>query len=109
LAHLSRRGSLVFGYETRHSIYKPWRVACKAAEIQYTPPHQAGRHSFATEMIIRNKVDIATVARLGNWKSHRVLSENYAHPENEGDMVDEVFSTQKSTKKGKQIGKGGSK
>lgn len=43
--------------------------------------HQPGRHSFATEMIVKNNVDIATTATKGRWKTKKMLVDHYAHGE----------------------------
>ena len=85
------RQGRVFGGWARRRLYKRWQAICETAGIEYAPPHQAGRHSFATEMIVRNKVDIPTTAKLGGWKSHKLLSEVYAHPENERQVAEAVF------------------
>lgn len=81
----------MFGYTSRSSVYKPWRKTCEKAGIPYVPPHQCGRHSFATELIIRNDIDVKTVARLGGWKSVRLLLDKYTHPENEEVHIHNVF------------------
>lgn len=81
----------MFGFYCRSSVYKPWRRTCEKAGIPYIPPHQCGRHSFATELIIRNKVDVKTVARLGGWKSVRLLLDSYTHPEGEEENIQKVF------------------
>lgn len=86
--------SLVFGWQQRWSVYAPWKAVCERAGIEYVPPHQAGRHSFATEMIVRRKVDPHTTARLGGWASTRML-DRYAHPEGDEAVVDEVFGEPK--------------
>lgn len=85
----------VFGYASRHTVTKQWAKTIKAAGIQKLSRHEAGRHSFATELIVRNGIDIPTVAKMGNWKSHRLLSENYAHPERERETVLKVFGNKK--------------
>lgn len=84
-------GRTRFRWATRWSVYKPWRAICEAAGIPYIPPHQAGRHSFATEMMVRRRIDAATTATLGGWSSTRLLVERYAHPEDLPNVVDEVF------------------
>jgi len=81
----------VFQYASRHAVYGSWKRACKKAGIEYVPPHQAGRHSFATEMIVRNGVDVATTAEAGGWKSKRLLVDTYVHGEKHRERVDEVF------------------
>lgn len=95
LANLPPRRGRVFGYKSRHSVYGPWRTACSKAEIEYVPPHQSGRHSFATEMITKAGVDVATVAKLGNWRSHRLLLDTYTHPIGGKAAVDEHFAPHK--------------
>lgn len=94
LANLERTPK-VFGYASRHTVTKQWAKTIERAGIEKRGRHEAGRHSFATEMIVRNGVDIPTVAKLGNWKSHRLLSENYAHPERERETVMKVFGGKK--------------
>jgi integrase len=91
LRQLPPRKDRVFGYSQRRHIYQAWKQTCLAAGIDYVPPHQAGRHSFATEMIVRNQQDVATTAALGNWKSARLLLERYAHAERLRETSDRVF------------------
>lgn len=91
LANLPKDRKKVFGFASRHSVARQWAGTIKAAGIQPLTRHEAGRHGFGTELIVRNGVDIPTAAKLGNWKSHRLLSETYAHPENERATLDRVF------------------
>ena len=91
LAELPLRNGRVFGYTQRRHIYAAWKETCGRAAIDYVPPHQAGRHSFATEMIVRGKQDVSTTAALGNWKSPRMLLERYAHAEKLREASDRVF------------------
>lgn len=91
LANLNNKRSKVFGYASRSSVYEPWKRACKKAGLQYVPPHQAGRHSFATEMIIRNGVDAKRTAELGGWKSVRLLLDTYTHVEKGPETILDVF------------------
>lgn len=91
LANLPPRGGRVFGYASRQSVYGPWRTACRRAGIEHVPPHQAGRHSFATEMIVEAGVDVATVGRLGNWASRRLLLDTYVHPKGDAEIVEAHF------------------
>lgn len=81
----------VFGNWARRQMYVRWKEICTKAGIDYVTPHQAGRHSFATEAIVRNKVDVPTTAALGGWKSHKLLLEVYAHPENARQVAEDVF------------------
>lgn len=75
---LSYVGQL-FGIPYVWFIYPVIRETCKKARIPYTPPHQSGRHSFATNMITEKGVDVRTVADLANWKSLSLLMERYVH------------------------------
>lgn len=93
LANLERNGKKVFGYSSRHTVAKQWNKTIERAGIERRTPHEAGRHGFATELIVRHGVDIPTTAKMGNWKSHRLLSETYAHPEREKETVRRIFGT----------------
>ena len=68
----------VFGWAGRGSVYPRWKETCVRAGIPYIPPHQAGRHGFATGLL-RQGVDAVTVAKLGHWKSPRHVFETYGH------------------------------
>jgi integrase len=81
----------LFGFASRHAVYGVWKRTCARAGLSYVPPHQAGRHSFATEMIERHGKSIAATAKAGHWKSHRLLSEVYTHPEELRGAIDDVF------------------
>ncbi len=83
-----------FVYKSRSSVYNHWYKICDKAQIERIPPHQAGRHAFGTEMIVRRGIDPKTTAELGGWKSPRVLMERYAHAENLPAVVDEVFGSE---------------
>lgn len=93
LANLPRRRGRVFGYERKEPVYRHLRAACEAAGIEYLGTHQPGRHTFATEMMVRNGVDVATTAKLGGWRSHRLLTETYVHAENERAVLNQVFGS----------------
>lgn len=90
-------GRKVFGYASRHTVAPQWNATIKKAGIEKLTPHEAGRHGFATELIVRHGVDIPTTAKMGNWKSHRLLSETYAHPEREKETVLRIFGNNKRT------------
>lgn len=94
LANLQKERK-VFGYASRHTVFKQWHKTIERAGIEKLTPHEAGRHGFATELVVRNGVDIPTAAKLGNWRSHRLLSENYAHPERERETVLKVFGNKR--------------
>ncbi len=91
---LPRDGNRVFRWQSKSYVNKLWNATCSRAGIDWLTPHEAGRHSFATEMIVRNRVDPVTTAKLGGWASTRML-DRYAHPEGLEDVVDEVFAAPK--------------
>lgn len=70
----------IFLYASRQSVYGPAQNACKRAGIAYVPPHQAGRHSFATALDAAG-MTATQIAKAGNWRSVRMVSETYTHPE----------------------------
>jgi hypothetical protein len=53
--------------------------------------HEAGRHSFATEALIRRGIDPVTTAALGGWRNPTVLMNTYAHAEDLGTVAEKVF------------------
>jgi integrase len=82
----------VFFYRHHWNFYKHWRATCKAAGIDYVPPHQAGRHTFATMMLAAG-VDPRTIAERGGWKSVRLMLETYAHNDAGAEAVQKAFDT----------------
>lgn len=91
LANLTPRNGRVFGYQQRWGVYKAWKQACKNAGIEYIPPHAAGRHGFGTELIVRQGMDPATVAKHGRWHSPRVPLDTYIHSDKSSASVHEAF------------------
>jgi len=73
------------------ALYARWRAACKAAGIEYLPPHSAGRHGFGTELIVRQGVDPSSAAAEGRWSSPAVMLKTYSHPEDAEERVREAF------------------
>jgi hypothetical protein len=85
------RARCVFGWATKAAVWKPWNAICERAGIRRLTPHEAGRHGFGTEMIVRRKVDIVTTAKGGRWRDPTVLVRRYAHAEGVAEAVNEVF------------------
>ncbi|MGX5830346.1 tyrosine-type recombinase/integrase [Mesorhizobium sp. 43Arga] len=81
----------VFGFSHRFGLYRVIRSTCQKAGIPYLGTHQPGRHSFATEMIVRHGVDVATTAAKGRWKSKQLLISTYVHEERDRTVIDRVF------------------
>ena len=90
----------LFGFIGRSAVYKGIRRICKKAGIPYLATHQPGRHSFATEMIVRNRVDVVTTAKKGRWSDPQVLLNHYAHEESGSGVIDKVFGKKGRKKAG---------
>lgn len=74
LANLPRtHPRLVFGYESRYSVYKVWRETCRKAGIPYLTPHEMGRHTFATWMRRYAGLDLPALMEAGGWKSAQMV------------------------------------
>jgi integrase len=74
-----RNPDLLFGFSYNSGVYRHWDQACTDAKITYVPPHQAGRHSFATVMLVDNEVDPITVAEIAGWKDPNFMLKKYPH------------------------------
>jgi integrase len=79
LMALKPRRARVFGYRSRNSVYGVWERTCARAGIARVPPHQAGRHSFATALDAAGWT-ASQIAAAGRWKSVRLVAETYVHP-----------------------------
>ena len=93
LANLPPRGGRVFGYKSRDSVYKAWRPTCTEAGIEMIMPHALGRHGFATELLARRGVDVATVKEKGRWSSAKILLDTYVHADGDGTEVRDLFQS----------------
>jgi len=85
-----QHGGRVFGYASRHAVMSAWRSTCAVAGIEYVPPHQAGRHSFATALNAAG-IDPKTAMEAGGWKSARLYLERYVHGDDAADRIAQVF------------------
>lgn len=83
-----RENLRMFGYADRFSPLKNWRSACKAAGIEYLPPHSAGRHGFGQEMRVRQGVDAKAIEHVGGWsRAGGMVDRTYTHAENADDKI----------------------
>jgi integrase len=80
----------VFGYMTRNAPQVAWDSTVKRAKLPYACRHEAGRHSFATQMIVRKGKDIKTTMDLGGWENAASLMK-YLHSENLDAVAEDVF------------------
>lgn len=83
----------LFGYARPDSVRKKWKQICHEAKIEVLMPHAAGRHGFATEMLVRNKLDPQTVADAGRWADTSMLFENYSHSEDTKNKILKAIRT----------------
>ncbi len=87
------KGKGIFGFNHPHGLRNAIQKECAKCGLEYIPPHQAGRHSFATEMIVRNKIDPVSTAQIGGWKNPAILLKTYSHAEDMDNVVRGVFGT----------------
>jgi integrase len=100
LQQIEPKKGRVFGYTSRHGyLYREIKATCARAGIPYLATHQPGRHSFGTEMMVRNKVDVDTTAKKGGWKSKRLLVEVYVHGDDGKGVIDKVFGKKRKPAK----------
>lgn len=83
----------VFGYASRGGYRKRWATICAAAGIAPLRAHEAGRHGFATELMINRGVDPVTVAKFGRWKSPQLVLSTYGHAGQSEGKIRELFRT----------------
>lgn len=69
----------VFGYADRSGVKTAWNSACKRAGIPRLTPHEAGRHGYYTELVVRQGSDPREVAKAGRWASTDTPEKVYAH------------------------------
>ena len=72
-----RKGKL-FDWAARKAVYGPLKRACKRAKVEYLPPHQQGRHTFATWLRTYAGLDLIGLKEAGGWESLSSV-ERYAH------------------------------
>ena len=80
----------LFGYSSRFTLRQAIQRICVAANIPYVSPHQAGRHSFATNALAAG-FSVRDVMDAAGWKTARMLLEIYAHTEAPGRAIAEKF------------------
>jgi len=89
-----RRENLrMFGFADKDGPRKGWATACKKASIAYLPPHSAGRHGFAQELKVRQKVDGQAIAQVGGWSDTSLIERVYTHGEDSDSKILEALRT----------------
>jgi integrase len=97
LGALPRTGR-VFRYTNRDSARCRMIKVCARAGIEYLTPHQAGRHSFATNAFAMG-ASLPVVMKAGRWKSSRLVLETYAHADDAGEIITGLFEGQTDPQK----------
>lgn len=87
-----RQSARVFGYAGRSSMKGRWRTICKAAGIDYLPPH-SGRHGMYTELRVNLGIDPVTAAKMGRWSGHALPDKVYAHSDADEQAIRDILST----------------
>jgi integrase len=98
--HYGRGPLKVFGWAGHQGPDKAWRATCARAGIPYLSPHEAGRHGFGTETVVRKGIDVVTAARLGGWKDPTVLVRRYVHARELGAKAEAILGREKTASNG---------
>jgi integrase len=91
LANLSMSDAKpVFGYASRFGIRARMKAVCRRAGLPFVPPHQAGRHSFASNALSMGATT-KEIMEAGGWKTARLVLETYAHANEAGKTIADRF------------------
>ena len=94
LANLSMQdGAPIFGYASRFGLRNRMKAVCRRAGIPFVPPHQAGRHSFASNALAMGAT-AKEVMEAGGWKTARMVLETYAHANEAGRSIADRFDAE---------------
>lgn len=83
-------GEPVFGYSQRYGLYQRIKAVARRAGIAWASPHQAGRHSFATNSL-EYGAGIKETMEAGGFKSVGLFMNTYVHGRESGKKVAAVF------------------
>lgn len=64
-----RRRGPMFDWSHKSHVHKPLKNACKRAGVEYLPPHQQGRHTYATWMVDYAGLGLKELMDAGGWSS----------------------------------------
>jgi integrase len=84
-------GRPVFVYQHPDDIVRAWFGAIKRAKIKRLTPHSC-RHGFATGLL-RKRIDVVTVAKLGGWKTPAQVLKTYGHAVENHRLTDVLIDT----------------
>lgn len=106
IANLAKEdGEPLFGYASRFGIDRRMRAVCRRATLEWRSPHEAGRHSYATNAL-KHGATPRQVMEGGRWKTARMVLEIYAHAESGGrdiaDMMDGPAGSNRAQRRRRQ-------
>lgn len=91
----AERHGRMFQWTAQRSVYAPLRRACARAGVEYLPPHQQGRHTYATWMRTYGGLDLVGLKEAGGWKSFQsVLRYIHVTPNEATKAADRLPSVQ---------------
>lgn len=64
-----KRHGPMFDWRQKTSVHRPLKNACKRAGVEYLPPHQQGRHTYAQWMVDFAGADLKSLMDAGGWES----------------------------------------
>ncbi|HEY2010389.1 MAG TPA: site-specific integrase [Rhizomicrobium sp.] len=64
-----RKGKMFDNWSHKSRVHRPLKNACKRAGVEYLPPHQQGRHTYATWLREYAKLDLRALMEAGGWSS----------------------------------------
>jgi integrase len=99
LDQIDPRHGRVFGYLDRSSVYSTLRRAAAKAGVEYLGTHQPGRHSFASTLSAEGW-GAKAIADAGGWKTTRMVSETYEHPQDPQAKAAAVFGKKLANQSG---------
>lgn len=92
LANIEKvEGRPVFGWPSRSTPQKLWETTVERAGIEPLSPHSC-RHGFATALL-RQGVDVVTIAKLGGWKTPQHVFQTYGHANEDRTLTDKIVGT----------------
>jgi integrase len=98
---LMRDGEPIFGYASRFGIRTRMKAVCRRAGLPFVPPHQAGRHSFASNALAMGAT-VKEVMEAGGWRTARLVLETYAHANDAGRSIAGRFDAELTQPKNNQ-------
>lgn len=102
LANLAMpEGEPIFGYASRFGLYRRMQAVCRRAQLDWRPPHEAGRHSYFTNALARGAT-LKQVMEGGRSKSARLVLEIYAHAESGGRDIADMMDAEAGSKRAQQ-------